>query len=175
MAWCCQATSHYLSQCWPRSLTPFGVARPHRVNPCLVELFWQSIKILFAFPIISQNWDGLVNWNISSWETRTHLSCIVNAMAADVLAPYITRASAVMALNKFFPNIPTRALKELKGLDISHCPRLYTLSRFASYVMSFVSIRWKNGNIIKRLDSILEETDLVTKLLYFKPQGFSIL
>ena len=23
MAWCRQATSHYLSQCWPRSLTPY--------------------------------------------------------------------------------------------------------------------------------------------------------
>ena len=28
MAWCRQATSHYLSQCWPRSLSPFGVTRP---------------------------------------------------------------------------------------------------------------------------------------------------
>ena len=28
MAWCHQATSHYLSQCWPRSLWPYGVTRP---------------------------------------------------------------------------------------------------------------------------------------------------
>ena len=28
MAWCRQATSHYLSQCWPRSLSPYGVTRP---------------------------------------------------------------------------------------------------------------------------------------------------
>ena len=28
MAWCRQATSHYLSQCWPRSLSPYGVIRP---------------------------------------------------------------------------------------------------------------------------------------------------
>ena len=27
MAWCCQATSHYLSQCWPRYLSPYGVTR----------------------------------------------------------------------------------------------------------------------------------------------------
>ena len=32
MAWCCQATSHYLSQCWPRSLLPYGVTRPQWVN-----------------------------------------------------------------------------------------------------------------------------------------------
>ena len=28
MAWCRQTTSHYLSQCWLSSLSPYGVARP---------------------------------------------------------------------------------------------------------------------------------------------------
>ena len=32
MAWCRQATSHYLSQCWLSSLLPYGVARPQWVN-----------------------------------------------------------------------------------------------------------------------------------------------
>ena len=32
MAWCRQATSHYLSQCWPRSLSPYGVIRPQWVK-----------------------------------------------------------------------------------------------------------------------------------------------
>ena len=32
MAWCHQATSHYLSQCWPRSLSPNGVTRPQWVK-----------------------------------------------------------------------------------------------------------------------------------------------
>ena len=32
MAWCRQATSHYLCQCWPRSLTPYGVIRPQWVK-----------------------------------------------------------------------------------------------------------------------------------------------
>ena len=27
-----QATSHYLSQCWPRSLSPFGITKPQWVN-----------------------------------------------------------------------------------------------------------------------------------------------
>ena len=34
MAWYRQATSHYLSQCWPISMSPYGVARPQRVNEC---------------------------------------------------------------------------------------------------------------------------------------------
>ena len=32
MAWCHQATSHYLNQCWPRSLPPYNVTRPQWVN-----------------------------------------------------------------------------------------------------------------------------------------------
>ena len=32
MAWCRQATSHYLNQCWPRSPMPYGVTRPQWVN-----------------------------------------------------------------------------------------------------------------------------------------------
>ena len=38
MAWCHQATSHYLSQCWLRSMSPYGIAGPQWVNinmfPC---------------------------------------------------------------------------------------------------------------------------------------------
>ena len=32
MPWCQQATSHYLSQCWPKSLLPYGVTRPQWVD-----------------------------------------------------------------------------------------------------------------------------------------------
>ena len=32
MAWCHKAPSHYMSQCWPRSLSPYGVTRPQWVN-----------------------------------------------------------------------------------------------------------------------------------------------
>ena len=32
MAWYCQATSHYLTQCWPNSLSPHGVTRPQWVK-----------------------------------------------------------------------------------------------------------------------------------------------
>ena len=35
MAWCHQATSHYLSQWWPRALLPYGDTRPQWVNSSL--------------------------------------------------------------------------------------------------------------------------------------------
>ena len=36
MAWCRQATSHYLSQCWLRSMSPYGVTWPQVNSPCIV-------------------------------------------------------------------------------------------------------------------------------------------
>ena len=39
MAWCCQAKSHYLSQCWPRCLSLYGVTRPEWVNWCYCKIF----------------------------------------------------------------------------------------------------------------------------------------
>ena len=32
MAWCCQTTSHYLSQCGISSVTPYGITRPQGIN-----------------------------------------------------------------------------------------------------------------------------------------------
>ena len=32
MAWCCQATSHYLSHCWHRSISPYTITRPQWVK-----------------------------------------------------------------------------------------------------------------------------------------------
>ena len=39
MAWCRQATSHYLKQCWPRSLPPYGVTMPQSINTLGTVLF----------------------------------------------------------------------------------------------------------------------------------------
>ena len=32
VVWCRQATNHYLSQYWPRSISPYGITRPQYVN-----------------------------------------------------------------------------------------------------------------------------------------------
>ena len=42
MVWCRQATSHYLSQCWPRSLSPYGVTRPQWVKGKTWTYTWTS-------------------------------------------------------------------------------------------------------------------------------------
>ena len=37
MAWCRQASSHYLNQCWPRPKPPYGVSRPQWVNNIFID------------------------------------------------------------------------------------------------------------------------------------------
>ena len=44
MTWCHQAASHYLSQCWPRSLSPDGITRPQWVNG-LVPITQQAVAL----------------------------------------------------------------------------------------------------------------------------------
>ena len=45
MAWCHQATSHYLNHCWPRSPTPYVITRPQWVK-------WSYCKPLLVMTII---------------------------------------------------------------------------------------------------------------------------
>ena len=71
MAWCRQATSHYLSQCWTSSLSPYGVIGPQWVKYMLFlhvdnqtkglnlnnfSFGWSHIK-LHGTAILKQNGD----------------------------------------------------------------------------------------------------------------------
>ena len=49
MAWCCQATSHYQSQCWPRSVVPYGVTRPQWVNNNICDVSFYHTKLWCNF------------------------------------------------------------------------------------------------------------------------------
>ena len=67
LAWCHQATSHYLSYCLPRSLSPHGVTRPEWVNPLAHERCWSnftsaSFKIILQIDILSAPSDIGLSW-----------------------------------------------------------------------------------------------------------------
>ena len=49
MAWCHQATSHYLIQCWPSFMSPYGVTRPQWVNHLNVEVLSGNTQVYFHF------------------------------------------------------------------------------------------------------------------------------
>ena len=69
MAWCCQATSHYLSQCWPRSLLPYGVIKPQWVNS-----LWPS---------------GAIWWHRSGSILAQEMACFLTAPSHDLIQCYV--------------------------------------------------------------------------------------
>ena len=48
MAWCHQATSHYLSQCWPRSLSPYGITRPQWDLNNMISMYITRARVLVS-------------------------------------------------------------------------------------------------------------------------------
>ena len=71
MAWCRQATSHYLNQCWLRSMLPYGVTRPQWVKDVCNKLL-----VLTKTCLRPKYRDHFVNAS-SQWETA--LQCNVFA------------------------------------------------------------------------------------------------
>ena len=75
MAWCRQATSHYLSQCWPRPMSPYGAIRPQWVR-CL-----HSVALAFPCAWLDYRLSSFITSDIiRDWFLRFFLfvtNCIV--------------------------------------------------------------------------------------------------
>ena len=50
-AWCRQATGHYLSQCWPRWMSPYGITRPRGVKRRIPHGLFDVLTKQIAFMI----------------------------------------------------------------------------------------------------------------------------
>ena len=58
IAWCRQATSHYLNQYWPRSLPPCGVTRPQWANEIVHFLYFMEDEAFqFTFMVMPECYD----------------------------------------------------------------------------------------------------------------------
>ena len=110
MAWCRQATSHYLSQCWPRSLSPYDVIRPQWVKKkqwadfrspwvlfpeCQKKIFMHLVCYVmldFKKQMIAETygiWYWPFNWlwpNDTIWQHRSG-STLAQVMACGLTAP----------------------------------------------------------------------------------------
>ena len=67
MAWCRQAASHYLSQCWPRFLSPYGVPRPQWVKSLIagsmaLTLICFGLVLLYLFVLLGHHWFRYWAW-----------------------------------------------------------------------------------------------------------------
>ena len=66
MAWCCQATNHYLSQCWPRSLSPYDITCPQ----------WDETPKSLHLKMPSPKWQPFC-LNVSSLNVLTHCDLVI--------------------------------------------------------------------------------------------------
>ena len=77
MAWCRQATSHYLSQCWLRSLSPYGVTRPQhttKVHHLMGATFHSSKATYIHFPPVFS-----CHWKFQGWQQCCNLCTCLNS------------------------------------------------------------------------------------------------
>ena len=80
MAWCRQATSHYLSQCWPRSMLPNGVTRPQWVNLECKQEYDELTLSIFQLLIKWPHNEHHIPWSTPhSWCQMEFLSCMSSA------------------------------------------------------------------------------------------------
>ena len=80
MAWYCQTTSHYLSQCWPRSLSLYGVTRPEWVNGDSGRWICQISPIHMYYPVCDSTLQNLMLKPTGHWmDCHLHLliHCII--------------------------------------------------------------------------------------------------
>ena len=107
LAWCCQATSYCLSQCWPRSLSPYGVTRPQWINTSywnykvhrqqkLCEQWQTWLNILYVAPrplwfilVVKMDIFAMVeyHWKCTCMPCWKHLPFIISIYEQDSIVP----------------------------------------------------------------------------------------
>ena len=117
MAWCGQATSHYLSQCWHRSLLPHGVTRPAWVKSLAPERCEKNIK----------------------WIEISHANFVIKLwiiFSGIILLGYL-RTPVNIGLG--FGLVPSG-----NSADQNLCQHMASLGEYESY---FLIIQWPLGNV----------------------------
>ena len=81
MAWCRQATSHYLGQWWTRSMSPDGVTRPQWVNTLKPQLNGRYfVDDIFKFIFLMKIVVFLVNITEAPTDAFDNKSALVHAL-----------------------------------------------------------------------------------------------
>ena len=106
MAWCRQAASHYLSQCWPRSMLPYSITRPQWVNSLASERFgwnfrYESVKPILVidgwgiYCAIALRWVSLDHTDDDNFEFTNGYEMMYKAWSNTEKMPYGFSSSSV--------------------------------------------------------------------------------
>ena len=140
MAWCRQATSHYLSQCWPRSMSPNGVTRPpwvkDRAHLSTFKFFilekFSCIVVLIVFFVIVQS-SGLT----SVW-FREKMTFFLNFISFHIFAIYVGGAcwglpaacGLIAVSGARLPSVDGLTVRYIKNAPLLNLPSKYVCDLF---------------------------------------------
>ena len=126
-----QAPSHYLSQCWPRSLSQYGVTRPQWIN-----MYLYTVCALLCFVVVRY----LSFEPISSWITLTdNKMALLIDVSAEML--FVRRAGLLWSQQDFEWRWSVPLFKCLTVLEFSFILfDLCILITFFNFIMNYVPI-----------------------------------
>ena len=94
MAWCRQATSHYLRQCWPRSMSPYGVTGPQWVKLWRKYMCLNSLWFSEPYGITDPGQHWFSQWLVAWWHQA--ITCIYVDLSAKPCGIYLMAISLEM-------------------------------------------------------------------------------
>ena len=108
MTWCPQAASHFLSKCRPRSMSTYGVTRPHWVNKlllfshhCFLSHFtprYPQLTCISTQPLYSHQHNCFLCHLLIFHNKKHHLnllSSITKALLTHILASFLRKQSFI--------------------------------------------------------------------------------
>ena len=134
MAWCHQATSHYLNKCWPRSMSLYGVTRPRWVK---------DYSHIFPFELTDPTW---------GWNPMGVLSVLLDLCTEKSPSRYICSTEGIYC--RWFPCCDqshdilymeriSALLGSLCGESTSH--QWILLTKEQNFNVSFMMLAWTSS------------------------------
>ena len=107
MAWCRHTTSHYLSQSWPRSLSPYGVTRPQWVNFRWRVFYFLGLLSQFCEEILQSIYDKHVCvahfwFTLHTWGKHIY-TCFLLTLTSFAITPITQTVMYIQPLHHATP------------------------------------------------------------------------
>ena len=170
MAWCRQAQSHYLRQCWLSSLSPYGVARPQWVKWLELKIGYQEcwLSSLSPYGVARPQWvkwlELMIGYQDNSfshghqfdmfyWNMILFAVSVTSATKAPCGSTHCTQSKMVAVLQMTYSNAFFFMMKIVLLLFQS------LLNFILSNSINNVSMGSDNGMVPNRRQAIIRTTD----------------
>ena len=110
MAWCRQATRHYLSQCWPRSLSPYGVTGPQWVKMDALKLAVHVLFLLVWFSACMYVPNSFISGWPRSWSMREDVTNVTSSHWLGPCSATYRKRSLLLHYNNVINHQPHHCL-----------------------------------------------------------------